>query len=747
MLNLRSRAILLFVAGAMGLVLLPAAHAQTCPPIAGMNSTACGTFATMQDPWPSARERWWDISNTNEQQFDAFLGLDGSQPYSYANNAQVTVSYDARPSQPYFIGNIKATGLKPNFAYQIKLLGKSVKGTRGFGAGGDDLGNERLGYAGRWWCDSSHSSQTNFDDSHYLNFYKNAPANGNAVHNMYGYIYMGNVVTDSLGRANQNFTGKNSYHITWPDWQVGTNSGMPEDPKSPFSIAGGILDSNPTIYYGYGSVAPTASVRLFYEYEGSGRPRDNVVLPSGAYKARIVLTEETFHNGETLGGFWKSVLVADNVNFTIGAAAAPTNLTATGGNGRVVLNWSAAAGATSYTVKRSTSGGAFTAIAPGVTATTYTDSTVSNSTSYSYVVVALNAAGEGGVSNTATAMPVDSSKPSVTINTPGTAAVASLNTVAMTAIDDVGVTRVDFQLQRLSDGKYWNGSAFASGPASLSAPATGANTFGRSNSLPGAAEGRYTIYASAYDARGNSGTNRVTVSVNMAAPTVQITLPANNLITNRLDAVQVTATDNANGSGINPSRVLLYIQRGGDGKWWNGTAWVAMSSSLTMTSGGGNNYALNSSMPGDLGESGRFLIMVYAYDNSGQAGRAVASISSPLTPPTITISTPANASTSRASKIDPIVGTAFDNVGGSGLNRVVFFLQRMGDAQWWDGDSWEPTATTLTTTLGPGNAWTSNSPLPGSAALLPNGRYLIAAYAYDNARQLNRATSVFFVSR
>jgi len=152
-------------------------------------------------------------------------------------------------------------------------------------------------------------------------------------------------------------------------------------------------------------------------------------------------------------------------------------------------------------------------------------------------------------------------------------------------------------------------------------------------------------------------------------------------------------------------------------------------------------------MPGDLGETGRFLLMVYAYDNAGQSGRAVVSISSPLTPPTIAITTPANASTLRVSSVNSIIGTAQDNVGGSGLNRVVYFLQRMGDSQWWDGDSWEPMATTLTATLGPGNAWTSNGPLPGTAALLPNGRYLIAAYAYDNARQLNRATSVFFISR
>ncbi len=86
--------------------------------------------------------------------------------------------------------------------------------------------------------------------------------------------------------------------------------------------------------------------------------------------------------------------------------AAPTNLADTAGNGQVALSWTASAGASSYTVKRSTvAGGPYTALTPNPTGTTFTDSTVTNGTTYFYVVSATNAAGEGGNSNETSGMP------------------------------------------------------------------------------------------------------------------------------------------------------------------------------------------------------------------------------------------------------------------------------------------------------------------------------------------------------
>ncbi|HET9313991.1 MAG TPA: lytic polysaccharide monooxygenase, partial [Vicinamibacteria bacterium] len=85
---------------------------------------------------------------------------------------------------------------------------------------------------------------------------------------------------------------------------------------------------------------------------------------------------------------------------------APTGLTATAGNAQVQLSWNAAAGATSYNVKRSTTnGGPYSNVATGVTATSYTNTGLTNGTTYYYVVTAVNAGGESPVSNQAGATP------------------------------------------------------------------------------------------------------------------------------------------------------------------------------------------------------------------------------------------------------------------------------------------------------------------------------------------------------
>ncbi|CAM4225327.1 glycoside hydrolase family 6 protein [Paenibacillus macerans] len=86
--------------------------------------------------------------------------------------------------------------------------------------------------------------------------------------------------------------------------------------------------------------------------------------------------------------------------------AAPAGLTATAGNAKVELSWTASSGATSYNVKRATtSGGPYTTVAAGVTATSYTNTGLANGTTYYYVVSAVNSAGESANSAQVAATP------------------------------------------------------------------------------------------------------------------------------------------------------------------------------------------------------------------------------------------------------------------------------------------------------------------------------------------------------
>lgn len=84
----------------------------------------------------------------------------------------------------------------------------------------------------------------------------------------------------------------------------------------------------------------------------------------------------------------------------------PTNLTATAGDSKITLSWTTVTGATGYNVKRSTvAGGPYTTVASNVYGTTHTDTAVVNGTKYYYVVTAIDAAGESGNSNEASATP------------------------------------------------------------------------------------------------------------------------------------------------------------------------------------------------------------------------------------------------------------------------------------------------------------------------------------------------------
>lgn len=84
----------------------------------------------------------------------------------------------------------------------------------------------------------------------------------------------------------------------------------------------------------------------------------------------------------------------------------PTSLTAIGGDAQVTLTWNASSGATSYTVRSNANGGeVFEIVQSGVTTTTVIHTGLTNGVTYSYIVSAVNSAGESGASNVASATP------------------------------------------------------------------------------------------------------------------------------------------------------------------------------------------------------------------------------------------------------------------------------------------------------------------------------------------------------
>ena len=294
-------------------------------------STATHTIAlqTYDDPWIKAAPRERDIANT--------LYSEIIEPFPYANS-NVTLSYARQQKNAYFGGHISARGLKPNFAYQLKLAGKPIGGNRGTGrqtshveatsdapdatpivrivndaAGnptpinGDDWTNQQLGYAGRWW-DDTRAPSTNLNDAYFRNNYP--------YHTIYGYIFMGVFVTDASGNAEADVSAAHSYHITWQDKQSNAIKDV---------VAGTFNVESAPPFYGYNRPVFAQKVKLWYEYE-SGRARDVKLVP-GTYHCRLLVTEEAFHTaGGEWGGVWKTVLAtetnddnpANDVVFVIG---------------------------------------------------------------------------------------------------------------------------------------------------------------------------------------------------------------------------------------------------------------------------------------------------------------------------------------------------------------------------------------------------------------------------------------------
>ncbi|HEX8236832.1 MAG TPA: hypothetical protein VF600_12820 [Abditibacteriaceae bacterium] len=408
--------------------------------LCGMGSAGAQTRSVLltphHDPWAKAVPRLWDIEN---RAYSAFISGNPA-PFDYAN-AQVELTYDTNPSTRYFVGQIRATGLKPNFWYQMKLVGKPQRGPAGWGTSGDDTANENIGYAARWWC-TTDGTTTNFDDNYFWNNYGSPALADSRRQDTYGYLYMAGFLTDEFGNAKTQmvdgvpvsvpvaFDGNKSYHVTWKRGQNGF-----------FDVRIRETTLSSTSGYGYGSAITNAKpIELWYELERGYSSRGNqpryptdVRLRSGNYNCRFVLTEETFHNDPDYapsynGGRWTVVMATEDyawsrnpdgswvrglpdsdpnndVQFTIPGPVVPTQGSATAGNKKVVLTWGVANGATSYNVARATATSQYTTLRTGLTGTSYTDTSVANGTTYYYRIIAVNSFNQSGGSNVVAATP------------------------------------------------------------------------------------------------------------------------------------------------------------------------------------------------------------------------------------------------------------------------------------------------------------------------------------------------------
>ena len=130
--------------------------------------------------------------------------------------------------------------------------------------------------------------------------------------------------------------------------------------------------------------------------------------PSTAYSFRV-----RAYNGAGTSAYSNTASATTQAG-TVQVPAAPTSVTATAGNAQVALSWAASSGATSYNVKRATvSGGPYTTVGTAAT-TSFSNTGLTNGTTYFYVVTALNSAGESASSAQVSATPTAAAGTTVT---------------------------------------------------------------------------------------------------------------------------------------------------------------------------------------------------------------------------------------------------------------------------------------------------------------------------------------------
>lgn len=298
----------------------------------------------------------------------------------------------------------------------------------------------------------------------------------------------------------------------------------------------------------------------------------------------------------------------------------------------------------------------------------------------------LSCSAQDAVGHSTTSAPVtltvanDAQAPSVSITSPVEGATTlPWQTVDVLATDDIGVVRVDYFL----DGA----KLFTAGP-----PA-----FGFSWHTDVFPNGQHTLTALAVDAAGNTTTSApvtVTVAHDGTPPETTLTSPVAGATLSGVVTLTAAATDDSSG--------IFRVD------FWDETNLVGSTSTAPYTVSWNTKQVAN----------GTHTLFTRAYDkcnNLGTSATVTLTVNNDLTPPTISLSSPASGQI--LSGVTTLAATASDNVG---VVRVEF----------WDGSILLATDTAAPWSYG----W--------DTALAPNGGHSVSARAYDAAGNVGSSPSV-----
>jgi hypothetical protein len=324
---------------------------------------------------------------------------------------------------------------------------------------------------------------------------------------------------------------------------------------------------------------------------------------------------------------------------------APSNLTATAASSsQVNLAWQDnSTNETNFEIWRYQASTGWVVLPQvGENVVSYTDTGLSPSTSYYYMVRAINTAGASVFSNMAGATTLsgstaDTTPPIDSISSPTsgtTYTTAQTVTITASASDNVGVTKVEFY-----DGGVLKATDAAS-PYTYAWPISSSNN------------GTHSWTSKAYDAAGNVSTSSaVSLTVNIAAadttpPTVSISSPASGSTYTLAQTVTISASASDN---VGVTKVEFYD--GGVLKATDTSPTYSYAWTFTSANNGTHSWTAK------------------AYDAAGNVSTSSAVsltvniAAADATPPSVSISSPASGTTYTAAGTVTITAAASDNVG------------------------------------------------------------------------------------
>jgi hypothetical protein len=254
---------------------------------------------------------------------------------------------------------------------------------------------------------------------------------GDSIYGTDGYWFAGTQLKPSYVSAFTNLFQNNNSAGGWAAWDKPDASGDQEYPYLrdgaagvfpdtivQFAITGTGLDGKVLRVGCYGTLfAHTQKYTITQTAgTGSGVASSPVIAFSGNTMDGVFFDITGATDGDTFvvsidGGGSEAMCGITFDTAVANPPGIPSGLSATPGDGRVDLAWSASSGANSYEVKRSTTqGGPYSTVGSPATPS-YADTTVTNGTPYYYVVSAVNTFGTSADSGEVSATPTASTPP------------------------------------------------------------------------------------------------------------------------------------------------------------------------------------------------------------------------------------------------------------------------------------------------------------------------------------------------